>query len=189
MQTLVEQITSLAEREDVPVLGTAEAAVMDDEPPGARPSDLLPGAKGLLCFGLPVPAGVYQQSIRATDAVWRSQSLYYRRLDGLSVRFAALLEESGERALPVFGCAPFRLNARGEIRGSLNQLRMGEAAGLGIVGRSGLLLHARYGPRLMLGGVVTTAALPVMRRGTVTEPGCPPDCRICVDVCPVGAVA
>lgn len=75
------------------------------------------------------------------------------------------------------------------MRGFLNQLRMAEATGIGTIGRNGLLLHSRYGPRLMLGGVVTTAALPAFRRPETQEPGCPPDCRICVDVCPVKAIS
>lgn len=75
------------------------------------------------------------------------------------------------------------------MRGFLNQLRMGEATGIGTIGRNGLLLNSRYGARLMLGGVVTTAALPTFRRQETAERGCPPTCRICLDVCPVKAIS
>ena len=165
---------SLADEEDIPVLGVAAAGDLESEPSGSRPSDVLPDARSLLCFGLAVPAGVYDTDAHQTETVWRTQNIYYRRLDTLSLRFAALLEESGERAIPVFGCLPMGLNAEREVYGFVNQLRMGEAAGIGIIGRNGLLLHERYGSRLMLGGVVTTAALPAMRRGEALGRDVPP---------------
>lgn len=49
-------------------------------------------------------------------------------------------------------------------------------------------VHPRYGSRLMLGGLFTTAALSAMRSPDDARPGCPPDCRICSDACPVGAI-
>ncbi len=185
---IMHRIREIADAEDVPVLGVGPAG-MKDEQPGYRPQDLIPGARSLLCFGIPVPRGAYRPAPYSTETVWRSQNLYYRRLDGLSVRFAALIEETGESAVPVFGCYPLALNGKDGVLGYLNQLRMGEATGIGSVGRNGLLLNARYGARLMLGGVVTTASLPAFRRPESEEPGCPPDCQICVEECPVGAIS
>lgn len=189
MTALGDRIRTIAEEEDIPVLGITASAEMEREPSGSRPSDLLPDARSLVVFGLAVPAGVYHIETHRTETVWRTQNVYYRRLDLLSLRFATLLEDSGSRALPVFGCMPMGLNALGEVCGFMNQLRMGEAAGIGIIGRNGLLLHERYGARLMLGGVVTTAPLPAIRLGESPGPGCPPHCRICVDACPVGAIS
>jgi len=36
--------------------------------------------------------------------------------------------------------------------------------------------------------VVTTAKLPQGCFPEIDEPGCPPDCRICADSCPMGAI-
>jgi epoxyqueuosine reductase len=74
------------------------------------------------------------------------------------------------------------------VVGYLNQIRMGKVTGIGAIGKNGLLLHSRFGSRLMLGGVLTTAVLPEMRYPDADEPGCPPGCRICVDACPVDAI-
>jgi len=190
MQEVIERIQMIADTEDVPVLGTSPAAQMADEPEGYRPEDLLPGAKSLVVFGIPVPRGVYRPvAPKVIENVWRTQGIYYRRLDDLSLRIAAVLEETGDSAVPIFGCSPFSLNERKDVRGHLNQLRMGEVAGIGTRGRNGLLLHSRYGSRLMLGGVVTTAGLPAFRKPETTEPGCPPDCRICIEVCPIKAIS
>lgn len=186
---IVEDIRKIAEDEHVPVWGIGHASSMANERPGHRPEDLLPGAQSLVCLGIPIPRAVYRMPTHAVETVWRSQNLYYRRLDTLSLRLAALLEESGERAAPVYGCMPLGVNEKGEVVGYLNQIRMGEVTGIGAIGRNGLLVNTRYGARLMLGGVVTTAALPHIRYPDTDELGCPPDCRICVDACPVKAIS
>jgi epoxyqueuosine reductase QueG len=186
---IVDEIRRIAEAEGVAVLGFGPASEMADEPAGYRPEDVLPGAKGLICFGAPLPRAVYQTPANTPEVICRSQSHNYRRLDMLSIRFAALLEEHGEQALPIYGCAPLGINVRGDVTGYLNQIRMGVVAGVGVIGRNGLLINARYGARLMLGAVVTTAALPRAAYPAGDEPGCPPDCRICVDACPVKAIS
>jgi epoxyqueuosine reductase QueG len=185
---IVEHIRKIAEDENVPVFGIGPASAMADETPGYRPEDLLPGAQSLVCFGIPVPLGVYQTPTHGLETVWRSQNLNYRRLDSLSVRFADLLEESGEQAVPVFGCMPLGLNEKGDVVGYFNQIRMGEVTGIGVIGKNGLLLNSRFGSRLMLGGLLTTAKLPATRYPETEETGCPPDCRICAEVCPVSAI-
>ncbi len=189
MKTIARRIQDIADSENVAVLGFGPAFALAEEPPGYRPDDLLPGARSLICFGIAVPMGVYRPFPFTIETVWRSQSLSYRRLDTLSVWFAALLEEGGAQAVPVFGCMPMTLNGRGAVAGYLNQLRMGESVGIGTIGRNGLLIHSRYGARLMLGGVVTTAELPLLRMPDIDQPGCPPDCRICVDACPIQAIS
>lgn len=186
---IVEEILKIVEDENVPVLGIGPASKMANEPPGHRPEDLLPGAQSLICFGIPVPRGAYRMPIYAVETVWRSQNLNYRRLDTLSIRFAALLEASGERAVPIYGCFPMGMNKKGDVVGYLNQIRMGEVTGIGVIGKNGLLIHSRYGARLMLGGVVSTAVLPEMRYPEVDQLGCPSDCRLCADVCPVKAIS
>ena len=185
---VVDEIHKLAAEERVPVLGIGAASGMAGERPGHRPEDMLPGAESLICFGLPVPRSVYRTPTYALETAWRSQNLNYRRLDTLSLRIAALLEESGTRAVPIYGCQPMDVNDRGQVVGYLNQIQMGRATGIGVTGKNGLLLHSRYGARLMLGGVVTTAKLPQGRYPEIDEPGCPPDCRICADSCPIGAI-
>ncbi len=103
MKEVVDRIKEIAHAEGVPVLGIGPAKAMADEAPGFRPEDRLPGAQSLVCFGIPVPKGVYRPGPYGTETIWRAQSLHYRRLDSLSVRIAAIIEESGETALPVFG--------------------------------------------------------------------------------------
>ena len=162
-ETVVDKIVKMAEAEDVPVLGIGPSTDMEGEPPGYRPSDMLAGARSMVCFGIPAPHGVYQASARSTEMIWRSQNLLYRRLDTLSMGLAQVMEACGARAVPVFGCCPMAVDSRGRVVGYVNQLRMGKLTGIGMIGRNGLLLHRRYGARLMLGGVITTLDLPAVR--------------------------
>jgi epoxyqueuosine reductase len=155
--------------------------------PGCRPSALLAGARSLVGLAIPYPRDLRQRR-HLVESNWRTQNLYYRRLDELSVRLALRLEEEGERAIPTLGCLPLETHAPFSIAGYLNQIRIGEATRIGTRGRNGLLVHPRYGSRLMLGGVVTTAALPCRAMPEPVEAGCPPDCRRCVEACPIAAI-
>ncbi len=185
---LADQILKMAKNENIPVFGIGPASAMADEKPGHRPDDLLPGTQSLVCFGIPVPFGVYQMPFYGLETTWRSQNLYYRWLDTLSMRLATLLEEYGERAVPIFGCMPLGMNPKGVVVGYINQIRMGEVTGIGVIGKNGLLLNSHFGARMMLGSVLTTAKLPRCHYPEIDEPGCPPNCQICVNACPVNAI-
>jgi epoxyqueuosine reductase QueG len=184
-----QEILKIAADENIPVIGIAHADKMAAEPQGFRPTDYLPGAQSLICIGIPIPLGAYQVPTHNAEIVWRSQNLYYRRLDSLSIRLATMIEESGSYAIPIYGCMPLGINQRREVVGYLNQIQMGVVTKIGILGKNGLLINSKYGARLMLGGVITRAALPEMHFPDLIEPGCPPDCRICVDACPVHAIS
>jgi epoxyqueuosine reductase len=79
------------------------------------------------------------------------------------------------------------VHAVSSTAGYINLIRMGETTRIGTRGRNGILFHPRYGSRLMLGGVVTTTVLPSRTDPEPVETACP-DCRLCVDACPVGAI-
>ena len=185
---IADQIRKIAIDENVAVFGIGSASEMVNQSPGHKPDDLLPGTRSLICFGIPIDRHVYHMPNYGVETVWRSQNLTYRRLDTLSLRFTSLLEESGESAVPVYGCMPLDVNAKGIVVGYLNMIEMGKVTGIGTIGKNGLLVHSRYGSRLMLGGVLTTAALPRIRYPDIEQSECPPDCKICEDACPVKAI-
>jgi len=103
MNDVLNDIADILRSEGVSLWGTGPSEPMEDEQPGYRPFDLVSGARSLICFGLPVPRGIFAQKRHVVESNWRTQNLYYRKLDSLSVRLAARLEEDGERAVPVFG--------------------------------------------------------------------------------------
>ncbi len=103
MNVILNDIAATLTSEGVSVWGTGPSDPMEDERPGCRPSDLVAGARSLICFGIPVPRGIFEQKHHVVEGNWRTQNLYYRKLDSLSVQLAARLEEDGARAVPVFG--------------------------------------------------------------------------------------
>ena len=185
---IIDEIRRIAKDENVSVFGTGPASEMANEPPGYRPEDFMPGVKSLICFGIPVPRGVYHSQSYRTEITWRSQNLLYRRLDALALRISVLLEENGARAIPIFGCMPLGVNEKGTVVGYLNQIRMAEIVGIGVIGKNGLLINSQYGSKLMLGGLITMESLSVTRFPNSDESGCPSNCQICSDACPVNAI-
>jgi epoxyqueuosine reductase QueG len=185
---IINKILELAKGENIGVFGICQASKMADQPVNFRPEDFLPGAKSLICFGISIPNDIYCAPKYKSEMVWRSQNLLYRRLDTLSLRFSSILEYSGARALPVFGCMPMGINKRNSVVGYINQIRMAEVTGVGVKGKNGLLIHSHYGSRLMLGGLLTTASLPELHYPDCEGTGCPSDCNICSKACPVNAI-
>jgi len=185
---IIDELKRITKDENISVFGIGPASEMKDEPEGYRPENLLPGVQSLICFGIALPKDVYYSPKNSLEITWRSQNLLYRRLDTLALRFSVLLEGNGDRAVPVYGCMPLDLNEKGYVVGYINQIRMAEAVGIGVVGKNGLLIHSRYGSRMMIGGLLTTADLPETCYPEIEEGGCPPDCHLCSDACPVNAI-
>jgi epoxyqueuosine reductase len=63
-------------------------------------------------------------------------------------------------------------------------------SGLGRYGRHGVVITPQFGSMVMFGGIVTDAPLVEPSADLpIRSEICPPDCRLCVDACPTGALA
>jgi epoxyqueuosine reductase len=139
------------------------------------PRVLLPGARSVIVLAAsygaqaltPVPAPgelVVARYARGRD--------YHNVLLKRARKLAAWLRLSGEGVY----CAV--------DTGAIAEKAWAQAAGLGWLGKNGLLIHPDYGSWLLLGALVTTLAL---------EPDAPHrdrcgDCRACLPACPTGAI-
>ena len=188
MSGLIKDIESVLSLARVPVFGAAPATMLENAAPGFRPADLLPGAQSVVCFGAPMPQGIYRCAARPIEMYWRALPTCFRAADDLSLQIAAIIEEAGFVSLPVFACFPLERRAGGELWGYAPLVKMAEACGMGRIGKNGLLFSSRYGPRLILGGVVTTAILPPRSFPKRDEQGCPVDCFVCQEKCPIHAI-
>jgi len=188
MNTVVEEIGGIFKQNGIPVFGFGPASLLENAPPRYRPADYLPSAKSIICLGIPVPRAIFRCNERSNDAYGRTVNIYYRKMDALLLQAACILEDSGELALPVFGCFPYELRGRGDLWGFLSLPNIAEAVGLGKIGRNGLLFNSVYGPRLILGGVVTSAMLPAKTWPEKDEKGCPDGCFVCQERCPIKAI-
>jgi epoxyqueuosine reductase len=188
MRKIIEELKKLFTQNNIPVFGIDKASSLENEPSGYRPSDMLASAKSILCFGIPVPKGIFKSEERSEWMYWRAASVYYRNMDAVLMRAASIIEEKGEVAVPVYGCFPYDIKGKGDFWGYVSLVKMAEAVGIGKVGRNGLLFRSKYGPRLMLGGIVTNASIPAMIWPEKDEKGCPEDCFVCQEQCPVQAI-
>ncbi len=119
------------------------------------------------------PTPVYFQHYRITNT----------KLDLLAADCARFIESRGFEALPV--AASQSMPGAGNYRGVFQHKTAAVLAGLGFVGRSGLLLSPVFGPRIRLATVLTD--MPLTAENGMIGNGCG-NCRACVDACPAKAI-
>lgn len=188
MEEIIEELAGLFTLNNIPVFGIANAASLENAPSGYRPSNMLSSGQSILCLGIPVPKGIFKCQERSEWMYWRAASVYYRNIDMVLMKACNIIEKKGEVAIPICGCFPYDIKGKGDFWGYASLVNMAEATGIGRVGKNGLLFSSKYGPKLLLGGIVTTASLPVMAWPDKDVKGCPEDCYICQEQCPVKAI-
>jgi epoxyqueuosine reductase len=188
MKEIMEEMANLLSKNHIPVFGIAKASSLENEPLGYRPLDMIASAESILCLGVPVPKGIFKCQGRSESMYWRAASIYYRNIDAVLMRACSIIEEIGESATPIYTCFPYDIKGKGDFWGYVSLVKMAEAVGIGKIGRNGLLFSSKYGPRLLLGGIVTTVSLPAMNRPGKDEKGCPEECFVCQEQCPVKAI-
>ena len=188
MREITEKLKAFFNQNNIPVFGITDVDSLEAGPPGHKPTDLFESAKSVLCIGLPIPKGIFRCAKNPEQMYWRTVNVYYRHMDAALIGAASIIEERDGTAIPVFGCYPFDIKGPGDFWGYLSLVKMAEASGLGKTGKNSLLFNALYGPRLLLGGIITTLPLSPMAWPQRDEKGCPTECTVCQDQCPVGAI-
>ena len=147
-----------------------------------------PAARSVIVFGKEVPVSVYRMPPNEkTPGMLRVAEA----LDDTAVWLAGLLEEEQVPALPVPLYLPVRI-ADGRVQGFVRLKQVAAAGGLGSLGRNTVLFNPRFGPRLLLSGVVTGRRVQKSQeaercRGRKEAPTCT-GCGRCINVCPGGAL-
>lgn len=172
-------------------LGAVEVGVASREnltgPPEADMSYVMPEAQTAVVFFVVLDEGAITKYLSKEDP-WPYRNHFFeniQRLGDIGRGVAEALRSNGYKAAPQSPNAVYRPGSN-LISGLLPpfSLRYGAfAAGLGTIGRSGLLLSPKYGARIQLGGVITDA--PLAPDSPLTEKTCR-DCLICVASCPTG---
>ncbi len=177
---LTADVERLARELGADLFGVASAEAFEGAPNGYRPRNLLRGARSVAVVGVHLLDGAFEL------APSRPYSITYQvanlELDRIAFRVAKQLQERGHRALQVPASPPYDL-ARN--MGDLSHRHAAWLAGIGVFGKSSLLLSPEFGPRIRLSSVVTDAPL---------EPSAPlevdlcGDCDACLRACPVDAL-
>lgn len=111
----------------------------------------------------------------------------YHEAGRVSQYLARYLEAEGyaSAAVPAFLPLDMSDEKMGMV-GAVDLRRAAVESGLGGWGKNGLLVNARVGPRLRLGGLVTAAELEPDKR--LASSPCVEKCRLCLDACPPHAL-
>ncbi len=110
----------------------------------------------------------------------------YAKVDEVSHALVRVLEDAGHAAVAVPSFLPIDMGD--EIKGMLGEVdhrRAAVQAGVGVYGLNNLLVTEKYGPRVRLATILTTASVTPnrpLRKKLCTE------CGDCVEACPTGAL-
>ena len=118
------------------------------------------------------------------DAPTHTYFHHYRtvnaHIDSISLKTGFLLIKSGYNYVPV----PASQSVGGTV-GMFSHKYSASISGLGSIGKSGLFISNKYGPRVRLGTILTDAEFPVEN----AKPECVcGDCRECIKKCPAQAI-
>lgn len=148
-----------------------------------------PQARSVIIFGKEVPAEVYR--LPATQKT-RGMLRIAEHLDAAASRLTDLLNEEQIPAKPVPLYLPVRVK-NGRVQGVVRLKHIAVAGRLGSQGKNTLLMNPRFGPRLLLSGIVSSLSLeeysPEDRAGLNTgfENPCT-GCNRCIEACPEKAI-
>jgi len=111
----------------------------------------------------------------------------YAKVDELSHAVVRLLEDAGHAAVAVPAFLPLDMSdtLKG-MSGEVDHRRAAVAAGIGTYGLNNLLITEKYGPRVRLASVLTTAAITPNR--PLKKELCI-ECGNCTEACPPNALA
>lgn len=149
------------------------------------PDYVLPDARSVVVFGKRMLTGSIESP--SPEVVTIQNLILYRELERISYLLGCLLEERGHRVatIPAYNPVEMTAEAKGFV-GVVSLRHTAQAAGLGVLGKNNLLLTPGLGPRVRLGGVVTTAQL---APDTILNQDLCNDCEACIKACPADALS
>ncbi|MBI4295154.1 MAG: epoxyqueuosine reductase [Chloroflexi bacterium] len=166
------------------LIGIAEADNVPTSHPPRTAAVVLPEARSVIVYGLALFSGVFHTPI--TRVAFYNTLAVDRQLEEAGYQIARFIERHGHVAV-IVPSAPLEMSK--ETRGLVADISLKQAgvtAGLGVWGRSHLLVTPQWGPRVRLGGIVSDAPLEADRPRD--EDLCR-ECTLCIDSCPAAALA
>ena len=179
-------VKNFVKKRGADLVGIASIDSFDGALDKQKPTLYLPEAKSLISFGLRIPDGLIDNLPRTRRSYTASYHTINAKLNDLALGLTLFLEDEGYKSVYYPASRPYDAEL---CLGDISHRHVALKAGLGEVSYSGLLLTAKYGPRVRFNTVVTKARLkpdPPYRGSRLCKH---PDCDRCVKICPPQAQA
>ena len=145
---------------------------------------MLPKCRSVVCIAFP-----HSETALASPDIYLKQYdtiFCYSEVARISHQLARYLETKGHQAVAVPAFIPLDMSdATMGMVGAIDWKRAAVESGLASRGKSGLALTPRFGPRVRLGGLITTAELKSGEKLDFSPCG---DCQLCIESCPARAL-
>jgi epoxyqueuosine reductase len=179
------EIKAIAKDMGADLVGVASADCVETTRTRRGPQNVLPEASSVVVFAKRMLVGSIESP--REEVVTCSNLALYQELDRISYTLGCFLEQRGYRAATIPAYSPVEMTAETKgFVGVVSLRHVAQAAGLGTLGKNNLLVTRDFGPRVRLGGVVTTAGLD--SDDSSSEDFCV-DCEACIAACPVDAIS
>lgn len=166
--------------------GIADLARFNGAPAGFHPSDIFEACRSVVVFVKRLPKGIGLVNPRIVYN--RSNDMSIFEADRIANHAALTFEDRfGCMAVPLPTDSPYDYWDEESLtgKGILSLRHAAVQAGLGSLGKNGLLITRRFGNMITIGAVLTDLALAA---DPLTEDLCLPRCRRCLDACPSQAL-
>lgn len=177
--------------------GIASAERFEKYSPDKRPHALLPEVRSVIVLGVRVLQDTVKQNLLLSALHHITLNMYHNQI---SYDIGRLLDDHGYRVVVI----PHRIgNLDPDLRKSGDYMNIypklfgistrhaAVEAGLGVLGKSRLLITPRFGPRQRIAAVITDAELKPDKKimEKEAEKLCPPICQACINACPGKALS
>lgn len=190
MDALTGTVLDFVLREGAAASGSATTETLEGGPPSTDLRYVLPGARSAVSFAVPLDPDLIEPYLAKRERLAHERDNLRANAvaSGIAKHLAGYLEQKGYPSFPIASNNIYRDDTPGgrlDMLPDISLRYLAVRSGVGSFGLSGNVLLAEYGASVILGGVVTTAAL-------VPTAPLPPDagycdaCRICLAACASG---
>lgn len=180
------QIKTLIHGMGADLCGIAPVERFSEAPSGFHPTDIYKDCKSVVVFAKRLPFG----ALNAESCVpyTHMNHLITQEVDWLTLQIARKFEDLGIGNVPIPSDDPYEYwePERSYGRAILSMRHAGYLAGLGVLGKNTLLINLTFGNMIQLGAVLVDCVLE--GDALAKYEGCLPNCKLCLNACPVGAL-
>jgi epoxyqueuosine reductase len=179
------EIKEMALRSGADLCGIAPVERFEHAPVGFHPTDIYPGTKSVITFA----KREIESTLHSNSAVSYTfgTEMILTEVFRLTIDLVIKLENKGLIAIPI-PSEPYEYWDEKEMtgKGILSLKHAAQLSGLGVIGKSSLLINRKYGNLIRLGAILTNAVLEGDPLENISF--CKDSCNLCLQSCPVGAI-